>query len=197
MLTNAIVDYIGKHKAAYGTQYIKPKLHWLLDIPQQLTRDKLVLDAFVIERTHLTVKHLAEQIDNTSVFERSVMASLASTVWQRATEDPPGNGLLGRTAPAPELAGAFVSDKMVVYAVELCVDDIVCSRGELGVVAACGELEGKLYLLVKPLTVVRHMSGHTKLAAPADGIAAWDALDVRLCLAWRRHGANQLLVVLE
>ena len=197
MLTNAISDYVRKHKLAYGTQYVKPKVHWLLDVPEQLVRDGLVLDAFVIERTHLTVKHLAEQVDNTSVFERSVMASLASTAWQRASDGPPGNGLLGRSAPSPELAGAFVSDKMVAYAVELCVDDIVCRRGDLGVVAACGELDGRLFLIVKPLNVVRAMSLHTKLAEPADGIAAWDALDVRLCLAWRRDAANRLLVVLE
>ena len=76
------------------------------------------------------------------------MASLASTVWQRASEGPPGNGLLGRFAPLPELAGAFVCDKMVVYAVELRVDDIVCRRGDLGVVAARGELDGRLFLIV-------------------------------------------------
>ena len=43
-------------EAAYGEGWMKPKHHWQMDVPRHTQRDGLVLDAFVIERTHLAVK---------------------------------------------------------------------------------------------------------------------------------------------
>ncbi len=44
------------HRAAYGKALIKPKHNWLLDVPSQLRRDGMMLNAFVIERKRLMVK---------------------------------------------------------------------------------------------------------------------------------------------
>ena len=48
----------------------------MLDTPAQFLKDSVVLDAFVIERTHLAVKAIAEHVDNTRAFERSVLCGM-------------------------------------------------------------------------------------------------------------------------
>ena len=66
--------FMGLHMAAYGTAFIKPKHHWLYDVADHWERDGKVIDCFVIERNHLSIKQCAEPIDNTSRFERSVLS---------------------------------------------------------------------------------------------------------------------------
>ncbi len=52
-LENGTGRFLRLHQEAYGKDALKPKHHWLLDIPSQLRRDGMILDAFVIERQHL------------------------------------------------------------------------------------------------------------------------------------------------
>jgi len=172
-------------------------MHWLLDVAQQLARDKIVLDAFVIERTHLRVKAVAEPIKNTRVFERSVLASLASVTWNRASTDAAGNGLLGRTSALPELAGAVVADRMEFYSIEVAVDDVVSRSGDIGIVVACCQSGPRLFALVKRCGVAENISDHSKVCALGHAVEAWPVSEFRLCLAWRRRPDGSLLVVLE
>jgi hypothetical protein len=58
-LQDTTVRFYQLHKEAYGTELFKPKHHWQLDVPEQIGRDGLVLDAFVVERMHLVVKSVA------------------------------------------------------------------------------------------------------------------------------------------
>ena len=78
-LEAAVRRHLALHTGVYGDVYIRPKHHWMLDVPQQFRRDGAVLDAFVIERTHLRVKAVAEPIQNVRGFERSALASLLTT----------------------------------------------------------------------------------------------------------------------
>ena len=59
-LEAATAEHLRLHQAAHGDGSVRPKHHWQLDVPRQLARDNLVLDAFVIERTHLAVKAVAD-----------------------------------------------------------------------------------------------------------------------------------------
>lgn len=72
-LRTALSRHLELHKAAYGDQYIRPKHHWMLDVPDQVIKDGMVLDAFVLERHHSLVKAVADHIDNTVNFERKVL----------------------------------------------------------------------------------------------------------------------------
>ena len=49
-LDSAIAGFLRAHQAAYGIGCTKPKHHWLVDVPAQLRRDGMMLDAFVIKR---------------------------------------------------------------------------------------------------------------------------------------------------
>ena len=95
----ATSHFLECHKAAYGTVLVKPKHHWQLDVPRQLARDGMVLDAFVIERRHLDVKAVAEKVKNTSNYEASVLSSLSTVQWRQAANMTCRCGLVGRTAP--------------------------------------------------------------------------------------------------
>ena len=48
----------------------------MFDVADQWKTHSIVIDAFVVERLHLRVKHVAEHVRNTSTFERSCLASL-------------------------------------------------------------------------------------------------------------------------
>ena len=84
-LMGACIEHLRLHKAAYGTRHLKPKNHWLLDIPPQMSKNDVVLDAFVIERNHLLVKHVAENIRNTVCFERSVLSGAMNAQFRQAS----------------------------------------------------------------------------------------------------------------
>lgn len=90
-LLEACRAHLQLHKAAYGSWFIKPKHHWLLDIPPQMHRDNLIIDAFVIERNHLVVKAVAENVRNTSTFERSVLAGMLNAQFRKASDAMTGS----------------------------------------------------------------------------------------------------------
>ena len=82
----ATAKHLRLHLEAHGSSGVRPKHHWVLDIPDQILQDGLLLDSFVIERKHLHVKAIAEHVKNTHVFERSVLAGVTNVHMQRARE---------------------------------------------------------------------------------------------------------------
>ena len=71
MLTDAISDFMDKHKAAHGIEHIKPTHHWMFDVAISAFRHGMVIDMWIIERLHLRVKPEAELLRNRASFERS------------------------------------------------------------------------------------------------------------------------------
>ena len=111
-LARASAEHLELHKEAYGTAHIRPKHHWVLDVPAQLRRDGLVLDSFIIERIHLQVKSVAEHIRNTSCYERSVLAGVLTLQAQRLSKDLQQVGLEGTQVPWPGTQDVLTSDRM-------------------------------------------------------------------------------------
>ena len=153
----------------------------------------MVLDAFVIERTHLRVKAVAEHVQNTVSYERSVMASLATVCWTHAQTDEFGNCLLGPTAP---LHGAWIADRMQVWSVEISIDDMVSkSGGQVGSVVACCSFDGRLFALVRPAVVASRPSDHSVLCRPSGDLEAWPERQLMVSLAWRSEPDGIILVI--
>lgn len=111
-LARASAEHLEIHKAAYGTTHLRPKHHWVMDVPAQICRDGLVLDSFIIERIHLQVKSVAEHIRNTTCFERSVLAGVLNLQAQRLSKAFQQVGLEGRQVPWPGTQDVLVSDRM-------------------------------------------------------------------------------------
>jgi hypothetical protein len=191
----AISHFRRLHQIAYGSVYIKPKHHWMMDIPPQLVRDQCVLDAFIIERTHLLVKGIADNIKNTSSFEQSVLSGVTTRAFEHAAVAGAGDCLVGRCAPLPGFPGVHVADKLSVNTFEVSVDDIIIRGTSAGVVVACALEGGQLLVVVDLLvqTVIR--SSHTAVFRLAGQHAVWSASDVGHCLAWYGQPDGSFVVI--
>ena len=181
------------HKAAYGTERLKPKHEWLFDVCVQLERDGLVLDAFIIEHKHLSVKACAQHCKNLSAFERTVLRG-SILEQRRELQRLANNTLVGQAAvPCPGFPGAEMSKCLVTRGITIRVDDIVLSSARApGLVIACAREADALLLVVQCMERAKglHMWKQTGLTQ------VWPASDVQVAAAWR-HEDNGCLTVLR
>ena len=113
-------DHLGLHIRAYGTASVKPKHHWNIDVADQLLRDGVVVDMFIVERNHLTVKRVADHVKRLTRFERSVLSRLlAEATTPKSAEGCP-HRLHGRVVQVNSTT--WTSDRMVSYGLEAPVD---------------------------------------------------------------------------
>ena len=80
---NDLAKYIKLHIDCHWTAYCDVecemvKFHWALHLPAQLETDGVLYDCWTCERKHGTAKQIADHIDNTAAFEKTVL----SRVWQ-------------------------------------------------------------------------------------------------------------------
>ena len=64
VLGRAIQNHLQQHSRTYGTDEWKPKMHYAMHLPHQLLRDMIVLDCFVVERSHQLPKLLAASVQH-------------------------------------------------------------------------------------------------------------------------------------
>jgi hypothetical protein len=183
------------HLTAYGTEAVLPKHHWFLDLPQQLERDGCVIDAFVIERQHLTVKGVAEHIKNTIQCERSVMASLCTLTSNLGREATFGSGLTGKTLMVSE--GFWVARHMNVAGFTASLEDVVLgnSGSVAGIVLACCIQGDVLCAIVDVLSPVNRVCRHARSWRLAGHREVWPATDLEQCLAWYSADDGSWVVV--
>lgn len=195
-LERALATFFLAHEAAYGHTHVRPKHHWLADIPAQFRRDDAVLDAFVIERQHLAIKVVAEPVRNTSHFEESVLASFLTVHIRDVRDFRMGDSLVGRTAPLAEVPGAVVADKLKVYGTIFGVGEVVArAGGDLATIVACAADGDGLFAIVSPLAGVAAVTLHAVRCRQAGGLAVWRAGDLQQCLAWREEPGGTVLVL--
>ena len=192
----AISHFCRLHQIAYGSGYIKPKHHWMMDIPRQLVRDRCVLDAFVIERTHQVVKGIATHVDNTHLYERSVLAGVTTKAFQASDDKLAAvDGLMGRTRGLPGCPGALVSKKLRIFGTEIAMDDVVSQGEAVGIVFACALEVGELLLLVDVMRPLRQNLSHSSIYAPVGERSVWRDNSVSRCVAWTAHPDGTFKVV--
>ena len=139
------------HQRCYGNQHLKPKHHWLMDLGPQVRRDRMILDAFVIERQHLLVKSVAEHVRNTSKFEVSVLSSLINAQIRTVRELKMGDELMGRTSLLEGMPSVLVANKMAIHSFTVTVDEVVLRGHEAGAVLACAHEGVEFFLFVAPM----------------------------------------------
>jgi len=164
----------------------------MLDLGAQVRRDSTVLDCFIIERRHRAVKAIANNVLNTTRFERSVLGSLINASIGGSSNRPE---LLGQ---AVELDGIMVADRMRVFSFEVSRGDIVMLAGTAGVVAGCCTSGGELFAIVQPSLNIRTITPHADEHMLEDGrLVFWLAREIRKCLAWQVRPDGSLLVIRE
>jgi hypothetical protein len=182
-LRAALSHHLECHQAAYGVEHIKPKHHWMLDVPPQVVRDGLVLDTFVIERRHLLVKAVADHIDNTAHFERNVLSSVLTCLFHQGVSRL-GHGLIGRTEPWAEFPGAYVAGRTQVGGLEVAAGDFVF-RGDFGgFVLGCAFQHGSFFAIVEVWLPSGLLVGCSRVYTSANNSEVWHAAELQQCPAW-------------
>jgi hypothetical protein len=194
-LQAAAAKHLRLHTEAYGTDTVVPKHHWMLDVPAQLRRDGMVLDTFVIERNHVSVKRIAEHIRNTLVYERSVMSGVTTAAFSRDAEASVGSGLVGRTAAFPGNPDATIADKMDIDSMEVTVADVILRGSSVGIVSACVCEGGKLLAIVEVLALRSRMTPHAGTYARTGVQDVWHASQLDTALAWYVKADGSIVVI--
>lgn len=197
-LQTAVNDHLRLHQVAYGSTRLRPKHHWMQDVPQQVLVDGMVVDAFVVERIHLRIKAVAEKTRNTRAYERSVLSSSLTAHLNALEAHEVGDRLVGRRAALPGVAGAIVADRMTVYGVDFEVGDVVlCGDAFAGTLTACLLQAGELFAVVHPLYKVEDVVCHASLYKARDGddFVVSRASNLVHALAWRDRPGGVRLVV--
>ena len=192
-LDSCVRRHLALHRTAYGDLHVKPKHHWVVDVAEQVRRDGCVIDAFVIERTHLRVKRVAEPVQNTIAFERSVLASLVNVTQHQA--DLEEDGLIGHTDELRDMQGVTIASKLRIWGLTLDVGDFIVRDGTAARVVACAKCSGELFVIVHPYLVRTAVGRHCVVAVEEPQLIAWKAAAVQFAVAWRRSNDGTVLVV--
>ena len=148
------------HVAAYGFQYIKPKHHRMQHIAAQFRRDKRILDAFVIERIHNTLRRLTQNISSTQRYEASLLAGALNAQLMRLKNKEYGDTLLGKIAPHPMSADVKVAERLMYDPKEISAGDLIVAGKSFGKVALCAASVRALFLYVHPCIFLERVSDH-------------------------------------
>jgi len=129
-LQRAIQLHLQQHIRTYGEDLFKPKGHYALHIPDQIRRDGMLFDCFVVERAHQLAKLMAGPVQYTASFEKSVIAkTLLSRLRSLETFDE-RNGLRGKQEGFPELQIALGKDNLQIAA-SAKVDGLHIAPGDI------------------------------------------------------------------
>ena len=184
-LHSAVDQWRAAHVAAYGTDHIKPKGHWLSDVADQIADCELVIDAFIIERLHLRVKRVAENNKELGPFEDNTLAG----VIHRHFEDPKrpiGDCLVGSVSFSE---GLLVADHLEIGGVRLARGDVVRCNGKLGIIQVCVEDDGVLGCIVKTFDFLRQLSTWGSSWRASDEVLVWPASHVEQAI-WAGAGVG-------
>jgi hypothetical protein len=197
-LEAAISHHMRLHVTVYGDAHIKPKHHWMFDVAEQFRRDPFILDMFVVERLHLDIKRVAENVKNTRNFERSVLArkvAMQATVLDGESLEF-HTKLLGDVQPFPGVEGAFFSGAVFTDGLVFNADDVVLRDGVVGVATAFVNEGGEFMAVVREFALVRRISDDSACWRFARVSQFWSLADVTLAAAWYTDSASGDMVVL-
>ena len=127
-----------------------PKFHYARHVVDAIDAHGCVLDCFATERKHYHVKQIAEAMDNTKCFERTVMARVSLAHLERLSSSWMRDGLKHGVV-TPELGvGWSASQVMQLGFFDIGAGDVFISNdSQLVMVHACLERRGTFFVLAK------------------------------------------------
>ena len=198
LLERAAKRHLDEHKGVYGTARIKPKHHWVFDVAEKMRWLLYVYDAFLIEKAHLRAIAVADHIENTSMYEQSVLARMMHSQVNSLRELGPQAELMGTSAPFPGFDDALVSDNLAIEGVTYSVGDFVfLDTTTPGQILACVQEGEDFFVVVHAFVLVgMRLSVHSANYTCQGARAVWLARNVSLALAWReiRPGVFTILL---
>ena len=204
-LRRCLREYMDAHIRAYGTDNIRPKMHWLWDIIDQFEADFDVFDSLIVERIHLRIKKGCDPIENTRSFERSALAAYLHTHAKSLKDATPlGNQLRGRQQALPDHPEIHIADEMIAEGIMLRIGDIVLENpaaAEGGVASRAGEIKaclvenGEFFVVLRPAKVLGRISASSGAYRFEGPLKLSDPARLELAVAW--YWVEGDIVVLE
>ena len=181
----------------HGVNLVKPKTHWAFDIADQIIGDKWVFDAFAIERLHLRIKSLADNVKNLTDYESIVLRGLVNFHVSLAKDCLPGCGVHGQSVTLADMPGVLLADHIDLGGKTFSVGDFVTCGEELGKVVACCVEHQDLLAIVDVYTKVAKVAEHSirwsRIGPPRRTV--WRASDMIECTAWFNHPDKSVTVI--
>lgn len=159
------------HQRAYGTDGVKPKHHYAHHVPQQIARDHLLLDTFVLERKHQPIKQCAGHCLNTVAYERSVLSRVLVDQLRKLCKYDVGNCLVGKRVPNATLFGR---PSELASGLKWCGgnyhagDVVIVSRSLVFEIQLCVEAAGEFAMVGRELESVRKISPCSRMCNRSD-----------------------------
>ena len=195
-LRECLQRYLACHLQVYGNNGVIPKTHWAFDVADQLCTDKWVFDAFAIERLHLRVRTIADNVHNLRQFETSVLSGVVNYHSAMCQQCIPGCGLTGRTHQPEGHPGVLLSDKLDLGGKQFAFGDFVARGEEVGVVVACCVEGQDLFIVVDLWSKATQVSQHSSTWEGARARrVVWRAIEVLEVVAWVRVQNQHVLVI--
>ena len=196
-LRGALRCHADKFKVAYGGGKVLPKHHASFHIPDQFLTDGCVVDMFVVERLNLRVKEVAEHVDDTHIWERSVSASLFTKQFNALRDGNChfSNGLVGKCTTPRECPNVSLAKAVRFYGKEFHVHDIAISADAVGRVAACAFDASDLLLIVQVMEPIGPMTKSSNRYRLTRRLGALFVADAREASAWYMNAPGEYTVL--
>ena len=178
-LQNAQDEHLAMFCDTYGPERVIPKHHYAMHIAAQIRSSGILLDTFVLERKHRSLKAIAEHVAKTALFERSLLARHLAEATGRS-EDPFTERLLGPRAASPDIAAALgagvalVAETLQLKGHKVKVNDVLCSESHAYEVLACMQVDSAFKLLARPYSR-KGVNGHGRTWQAIDKLVVIDA----------------------
>ena len=196
-LRGALRRHVDKFKVAYGGGKILPKHHACFHTPDQFLTDRCVVDMFVVERLNLRVKEVAEAVDDTHAWERSVSASLFTKQFNSLRDGNChfSNGLLGKCTSPQEYPNVSLAKAVRYDSKEFHVHDIMISADVVGRVAACAFDASDLLLIVQVMEPIGPMTKSSNRYRLTRRLGVAFVADAREASAWYINAPGEYTVL--
>ena len=204
VLHTAIREHLRKHASVYGIAQWKPKHHFTLHVPEQLERDGVLTDTFVVERSHLLPKIIANEIKNPTTFEKSSIARVLLHRMEELEAFDERSGVLGKDVVMCAELHAVLGGDHALLSPEARFNGVHIRRGDILIVdgytlelAAVCKNDDVFYLLGCLLDPVRVLSPSSTLFRKQVGLnlLQWRSQRIRQSHAWARQANGEILTL--
>ena len=192
-LLSKIARHLRKHIDCYGDQFVRSKKHFTFDLVDQFRRDKQVTDMFPLERGHIIVKRMAERVENTTTYEKTLLSLVFIDQMRQLNESPFGDGLLGCVAQCHELDG-YVAQEMECGALKINSGDIVLSTDMAALVRLCLSKTNRLFVVATQLQWVAALTAQSEAWRESESLCIWPAEHLALPVAWHKAADDWIVL---
>ena len=202
-LQQAVKGYLQLHSAVHGEDGIKPKHHYALHVPEQAQQHKILLDCFVVERSHQLPKLMATPIKILLLSKKTVTARSLLVRLRNLENFQIENGLRGRSEAFPELAAELGKPEVLIAAEAMLAGVSLASRDlvRIGDYAlsfrAAISCSGDVGVLGHLFDVVEQKSATAFVyrMQPTMSMLWVQGLPIRPCHAWTTLGSGNVLAL--